>query len=297
MVGQGIFVRQDIEGHLAMGEEEKQNDLTTEKLIKKLKVNIAKKLVGGETPAADIERLLSLEKKLEKTGHVEATGEETGIPSRLRIKRKKYTLSDAALKQRKEAAQKSTGPTSEEGKKTSSRNNWKHGLYAQSFFSKHARPCKSTCPDYPCNLIEDGKAAPGADCLDKEIIYEAWNAILRAVENKDYDEFNALATLSTAKNIQILRMMQESILEENVIVKSEKLDRDGNKIGEEIKLHPSLLALPKLIEILGFTPKDLMMTPKELSKAGREEEEIKTVGDIMSNLMSNVGKAMKKEGD
>lgn len=289
-----------------LADEEKKDWEDVNRLLKQLKSNVAKKLLAGETGlTAELERINDLELKLAKQkdkGKDEALQqndhkEEYGIPERLKVKRRKYTLSEEAIAQRRGNVRKisegglQTGPTTEEGKKTVSKNSWKHGIYAQTFFRKYSKPCKSSCSSYPCQLISDGKTTPGGECLDKEHVYESWNAIMDAVFNNNYEGFNALAALDTAKNMQILRDLQDGILEDGSIVKSEKIDKDGNVIGHEIKPHPALLVLPKLAELLGFTPKDLMITPKELAKAGRDDEGIKSIAD----LMSAVGKAMKKD--
>lgn len=239
--------------------------------------------MGGEISVSELDNLLKKQPQ--------ESSEEYGIPEGFKVKRRKYTLSEEALSARRENAKKSTGPKTPEGKDAASKNSWKHGTYAKSFFRKYSKTCKTTCEFYPCELIEDGKTQPGAECLDKEHIYEAWNAILKGVMNQEFSEFNAIAALDTAKNMQVLRELQEAVLEDGVVVLSEKIDKDGNVIGKELKPHPALLVLPKLTEILGFTPKDLMVTPKEIVKAGREEEGAKTLAD----LMSSVGNALKKK--
>ncbi len=138
-----------------MAEEktEQQNDLTIEQLYDELKKNISKKLNEGDIPTADLERLISLETKMNRRNpdpDLTDQDSDTGIPDRLQVKRRKYTMSDEALAQRREASKKmseqglATGPVTEEGKKISSQNVYKHGLYAQSFIRKHRKPCKTT---------------------------------------------------------------------------------------------------------------------------------------------------------
>ncbi len=69
--------------------------------------------------------------------------EEVGIPQHLRIERH-YTMSEKALEQRRKAASK--------GGKKSKINAYKHGKYAKSFLHK-IKPCHSTCPYYPCEVV------------------------------------------------------------------------------------------------------------------------------------------------
>jgi hypothetical protein len=87
--------------------------------------------------------------------------ESIGLPSNLRVRRR-YTMSPEALAQRKAAAASPVQAHSMEG----NRNGWKHGHYAKNFINK-LKPCKSTCPQYPCSLVEEGEVEPGDDCLDK----------------------------------------------------------------------------------------------------------------------------------
>lgn len=211
-----------------------------------------------------------------------------------RITRRPYTMSPEALAQRRDNAKKAnekmrteglaTGPKSEEGKKRSSRNSHKHGLYAQTFFNSYRRPCKSTCPQYPCSLVSDGKTEPGEDCLDKQHVYEVWNALMDAVFDNNYDGFNALASFETATNIEILRKLKESILEDGVTLTSDKIDKDGNVIGKKLELHPALLAFNKMVEVLNMTPKDLMITPKALVDTDREKKDEESITDFITNI-------------
>lgn len=219
--------------------------------------------------------------------------EINGIPENLKIKRP-YTLSPKAIEQRRRNARKasevmqknglSTGPKTKEGKEASSRNSWKHGQSAASMVLRHRKPCKSTCHQYPCSVVEDGKAKPGGDCMDKEMLIETWNAILSAVKNGEYDDFNAMSAMLLAKNIHIISDIQEAILADGVTVLLGKIDKDGNPIVEDIKLHPGLLALSKLTEALGLTSRDMMITPKEISRSGVVEDGVKTISDMLLTI-------------
>ncbi len=295
-----------MEGKMAEDEkqEEKQEEdkLSPDRLLMSLKNNVARRLLGGETAglANEIDRIRDIEKKIKREKGGPQQGH--GIPEALKVKRKKYTLSESALKQRRENAQKasekmqseglSTGPKTDEGKKTSSRNSWKHGTYAKSFMQKFAKPCQSTCDDYPCSLIEDGKTQPGGDCLDKEHVYEAYMAILKAVFDNEYEEINALAALETAKNMHIFRDLQEAVIEDGVTVLSQKVDKDGGVIASELKQHPALPALIKLAEVLGWTPKEMLVTPKSVVKPD-DDDEWRSIADLMSSLSPKFKKPKK----
>ena len=276
-----------------MDSESTTDSLAPERLLSKLKNNVGRKLIAGETAglAHEIEKIQELEAKFARQQNKPV--EKLGLPEELKVKRRKYTMSDAAKKQRQENAHSAshkmraeglaTGPTSDDGKKTSARNSWKHGEYAKSYIERFAKPCKSTCDEYPCSLIEDGKTAPGQDCLDKQHVYEAYLAILKGIFENDYEEVNHMAAFETAKNMQILREIQNVILEDGVSVLSNKVDKDGHVIAQELKQHPNLPSLVKLIEVMGFTPKELLVTPKSIVSKD-EEDGIKSVADLMSTL-------------
>ncbi len=65
---------------------------------------------------------------------------------------------------------------------------------------------------------------------------------------------------------------------------SEKIDKDGNVVGHELKPRPSLLVLPKLTEVTNATSADTMISPREIARNKVEKKKAKTMADIMSNL-------------
>ena len=90
--------------------------------------------------------------------------EEIGIPENMRVKRK-YTMSEAALEQRRQAAlQPKPGMAG-------IRNNFKTGVLGRIW------PCKSTCSHFPCVLIDDGATQPGGIVLIKK------NGILKGLSS------------------------------------------------------------------------------------------------------------------
>ena len=219
--------------------------------------------------------------------------EEYGIPNDMKVERRPYTMTPAALDARKMNAQKSTGPTSEEGKQSSSRNSWKHGLYASSFITGFlGRPCKSTCDKFEtCSLVSDGATAPGDKCLDKQFVAEAFDNILQAIEGNEMGDFNGMAALEMAGGIDILRMMKESIIDNGVLMKDNKLDKDGNVIGEGFKLNPLLPEYNKMLSNLGFTPSDFNMTPASIEKA----KSGKKAAEGLESLAEMMGKAKDRK--
>jgi hypothetical protein len=218
--------------------------------------------------------------------------EEIGIPEDLRIKRR-YTLSDAAIEQRREAAKSTKKSEAMRGNK----NAWKHGQYAQGFIERFIKPCKSTCPDYPCSLIEDEGTQPGGVCLDKSEILTTFEAIRKAVKEKEYDDINEIASLKVAGAMQIIKMLEEDILRDGTIFKEKMFSKDGVFLSYKIKSHPSLEHLLRMLPNLGLTLSDLFVTPKMIEKKNTEEEGYKTIGDML-NKVTNPGKPQpEKEAD
>ncbi|GJQ44271.1 MAG: hypothetical protein EDM77_03720 [Candidatus Jettenia sp. AMX1] len=219
--------------------------------------------------------------------------EEVGIPERLRVKRR-YTksenyMSDAAREARskggKARAEKFPAP------------NWKHGKYAKSFVTGAIKPCKSTCPQYPCDIIEEGKTTPGDACLDKAAVIETYKAIIDAVKHKKLDDFQEIASLTIAQSIQTLQMLLEDVIRDGPTIQSEVFDKHGTVIGHEMKHHPALNVLPKLIADLGMSPQEFMITPKAIAKQGTEEKGIETLGDLLSKIGSNMQKKEAKKDE
>lgn len=210
--------------------------------------------------------------------------------------RRSYTLSPQALAARRANAQKSTGPTTDEGKKSSSRNAWKHGKYAEARIIGLGKPCKSTCPQYPCSLVEDGRCEPGSDCLNKEILVEACRAIEKALLDKDFDSLNSLMVMELGETLQVVRELRGAILEHGAVVESARFDKDGKAIGYELKPHPALLALPNLMKNLGISFTDYNLTPAALEKVKTDKETAATLADIFRGAASSLAQAKQNKG-
>lgn len=232
---------------------------------------------------------------MEDDKSTEQAQEEIGVPEKLRIKRR-YTLSPEALAQRQAAA---NSPAKAEGMK-GNKNNWKHGKYAQGFIRTFVRPCKSTCADYPCDLIEDGRTKPGQDCLDKEQVIETFGAIMRALSDEDkktrFESLKEVMALQVASAQQVVSNLMEDILRDGTIVRSEKWDKNGKHIGYEIVAHPSLQILPKLLDTLGLSLKDLNVTPKAVEKMEDDDKAAETLASMLSRVSRNLQQTEGKQG-
>jgi hypothetical protein len=246
-----------------------------------------KKLEAGEIPSSQAKPSTEPKDNDEDT-------DEVGVPERLRFRRS-YTLTEAALEARKKNAKKSTGPKTEKGKKACAKNAWKHGMFAQGFILNKIKPCKSTCPHYPCDLVKDNAVSPGGECLDKAAVIQFFAAIGEAVKNKQYDEFNELAAFTIANQLNILHTLMEDIQRDGTMLKKEKHDKEGKYLGYEVVPHPSLLSLIKLSDSLGITVNEMMITPKAITKQEDNEEGMKTIADLMSSIGRGVNKGKGKD--
>ncbi|MDH4319891.1 MAG: hypothetical protein OEV73_00180 [Desulfobulbaceae bacterium] len=218
------------------------------------------------------------------------TTEELGIPAAAKVKRN-YTLSAAALEQRRQAAlQPKPGMV---GK----RNAWKTGQYASSFISR-IKPCKSTCDKYPCQLVTENATVAGKDCLDKAELLATIHIIHDAIKNPKDNAggFQEIAAANIANCINILEMLQQAIIQDGVVLKEKTVGKGG--VTEKFKLHPALLALPKMIQDLNLTPDQFLITPKAQAKAEGEQEAAKTIGELLgaAGRQLAAAKASKQEG-
>lgn len=265
-------------------------------------VDLFRKVENGETGKVDdLNKLLKLERSL--LGALEpeeAPAEEDGadpVLDRLRVKKRKYTMSPAALEARRANAQLSTGPKTPEGKAASSRNGWRHGMYAESRILGLGKPCKSTCPKFPCSLVEEGAVEPGGDCSDKEHLVKACQAIEKALKTGALDDLKDITTLHMAETLQVIGDLQGAILEFGPYMKGEKMDKEGNVIGYELKPNPALLPLSNLIKAFGLTMPEFMITPAAVERKKTGEQAAETLADIFRNAGTALQNAKaKREG-
>lgn len=277
-------------------EPEKPEGLTAEKLAKALKSNIARELAAGKTAgiARDIRELRQLEREM--FPGVNNTPEDIDpdndpVLERLRVKKRPYTLTPAALEQRRQAAKLSTGPITEAGKAASKQNAWKHGLHARTRILNLGKPCRSTCQQYPCSLVDDGATQPGGQCLDKEYMLACVEAVSRAVTSGDLSDLKDVAALQMGQSIQVIDELQASILEYGVYMKDEKLDKDGKVIGYALKPNPSLLPLSNLLKAVGLTLPDFMITPAALERKKSDDAAAATISDIFKSAANALAQA------
>lgn len=265
--------------------------LNSDRLRKLLKAKILQKINTGEVELLPyLDRLEIAEMKLgEIPGKDKPEGDDYGIPENLRIKRRPYTMTPEAIDQRRKAA---NSPKHAEAMKGNN-NAWKHGQYAETFLKQVFSPCLSTCEDYPCSLVSDGKTAPGDFCLDKIELAESLRAMSKAIQNGDLSEFKELAAVRLGGLDAVLKMLIEDVTNENTVVKSELFGKDGQHLGYKIVPHPSLNYIAELAKTLGYSFEQFLATPLILKKTESEAKAAESLATMMGRAAEKVRKAQE----
>jgi len=203
-------------------------------------------------------------------------------------KRKKKKLTEAQLQQRRNAAAKSTGPKTTEGKRASSRNAIKHSRYAQTIINGPAfKPCKSTCPQYDtCEHIKANDTKPGQRCLDRRALVEAYDAIIIAMQDNEFSTMQEIAAFHIAGNLDVIVQLRADIAERGAVLEKILYNKDGAAIGSDTVLHPAVAVLPKLCEQLGLNLPQFLATPAARAKLDHEEEELETAATVFGRIAS-----------
>ena len=263
------------------------------------------------------------------------------IVSRTRINanapaRRKYTMSQKALEQRRAAqpaavqagtlAGKSTGPITEAGKAASCRNGWKHGRYslanqqrfglgATSLAKLFGKPCVTTCPfhpdnpqraEKPCGLVLDGLTRAGGSCLDKTVYVGALDALMTALTDGDMDGMNGVLANEMASNLHILDQIRQGIAEFGVMTPEYETNREGNVVldprtGEpmvfSVKVNPAIAALVMFTDKLGINLGELMATPRARQKLNDQDEAADALQSAIGAIFARAGKRLPNGGE
>lgn len=224
--------------------------------------------------------------------------------------RKGKPLSPAEKQQRRDAAQLSTGPISEEGKAISSRNNWKTGEYSQitkasewerMMLMTSAKPCKSTCTQYPCTLVDSGATKPGGNCLDKEIFVQAFDAIMVTLQSGDIQYSHGLLAGNVAQALDLLAQLRQNIAEAGALVLQPFITKDGTVIEHKGELvgkwvpNPVISHYTKLLDTLGISLPELMTTPRAMLAKADDGDGADDIDDLMSNIGARFGRGSSQK--
>lgn len=219
---------------------------------------------------------------------------------------KEKTMTEAAVTQRQEASQHSTGPVTDEGKAASSRNSYIHGGYSAKSRAEQwgdmgllTKPCKSTCPKFKeCSLVADELTKPGGDCLDKQVYVEAFSSIMDTLANNDGEYAHGMLAKIGAEAIAVLHDMREHLAIKSPIIMQPIIARDGKPIinpetqkpYETPILNPILGPYITLLDKLGVNLPELMATPRAIAKDANEKELGDALGDMLSGLGDTFGR-------
>ena len=228
-------------------------------------------------------------------------------------------LSEAQLRQRREASRKgaaaATGPKTEAGKAASSRNAWKHGMSSavlkghfdqglQPLVHAMGKPCRTTCPKYPCALVDEGHTKPGGSCLDKQTYVQAFGAIIDAVQNNAMEGVHGLMAAEIASTLQMLHDLKSQVTELGPMIGIPMIDADGNVVtredGSEVMgkwvPNPGWPIVLKTLEVLGISLPELLATPQAKAKASVEEEKADAMQQALGGIFQRVGMARRPPG-
>lgn len=228
-------------------------------------------------------------------------------------KERTYTVSEAALAQRRAAAKRSTGPRTEEGKAASSRNSWKHGGF--SHLAKRARrngfgdlslrqfgkPCQTTCPIHPdnptrtlapCSLVVKGHTKAGESCLDKTVYVDAFDAIIVGLQERDPQYLHGIMAAELAAALQLLHDLRDSVWRDGINItipvvsdKGEVVkDDDGKPVPFKVVLNPAIPQVWKALEVLGMNMPELLLTPRAHEKDRGEQEQAGAMQTLVAGI-------------
>lgn len=224
--------------------------------------------------------------------------------------RERKPLTAAQLQQRRDAAKKSTGPRTVEGKARASRNAWKHGLNSaihashfdsglQSVVGAMGKPCQTTCPKYPCSLVNDGQTSPGGTCLDKQVYVQAFTAIIDALDGGSMEGMHGLMAAEVSAALQMLHELRSTVSTQGLVIGIPMVtedgkvikDANGNPIMGKYIANPGYPMMIKTLETLGISLPELLVTPQAKVKARVQEEATDAMQTVLGSIFQRAAAA------
>lgn len=185
-----------------------------------------------------------------------------------------YNISQKVLEQRRKAARASA--LARKGKQY--HNNIRHGLTLNP--EDRLKPCVSTCVKFPCRCVEEGHTQPGGKCLEKTFEVRTYQALRKAVKEGDASDYEEIHCFLLAEIFGVVKDLIEKIKYRGAFFGQ----------GENTKLNPAFLVLPKLLGDLGLSPGELLVTRRSKARAEVDENPITSIADLMSTLMAKIKK-------
>lgn len=213
--------------------------------------------------------------------------------------RPKKPLTEAQLRQRREAAAKSTGPRTPAGKAASSRNAWKTGEHSAAArlvrdnwsVGAFAKPCRTTCHQYPCSLVADGKTDKGGDCLDKTVYLQAFDRLLDSLQSGDSASMHDVLAAEAAGAIELLRNLREEISARSVTLEIPAFDKegkplmvDGKPAPAKVIPNPAVNQYIALLDRLGINLPELLATPRAAAKSQTDDDAVDAVAELFGRV-------------
>lgn len=188
--------------------------------------------------------------------------------------------------------QNQTGPRTQEGKRRSSLNGYKHGHYSQVYnVLAPALPGKfPACQN--CQYREPCENEPYKWC---PVNIAPMVRFVKAYQEGNLAEMKEFAGMNQAKIFQTVQMMWQEIQSKGVLVPKEirrKINEDAGE--EEIVLewqaNPLLQRIQSFIEMLGHSADQQIMTPR----AKEEDENIKGYLEMEDSKAASLEETMEK---
>ena len=107
------------------------------------------------------------------------------------------------------------------------------------------------------------------------------------MRKKNYENLSEVMAFIFAEVLGVINMLLLDINKDGATLRSLQSDNRNMKYYE-LRPHPSLLALPKLLADLGISLPEWLLTPRAITRADKEEEHEETLAAYTSKLISKL---------